>query len=147
MNITLLSTLRKSVLAATVAVAGLALGAQAVPAAHASVLVGPPTITTSVTQTSIASLNLNVEGIHFTPAGQVRVLVYDRNLHIVTTRIVTASPRLCNHLFCLGGGAIATHILFVSFFPHPHGTVYVIAYDVASHHWSNWSKAALPPLW
>ncbi|MBV9280103.1 MAG: hypothetical protein JOZ41_08490 [Chloroflexi bacterium] len=146
MKLAFRQTVRRTALALTMAVVGLSVGALAAPAAHAS-LFGPPTITTSISDINNSIQVLNVAGTHFAPGGQVTVQVYDSSYHLVSSRTVTASSVTCGPLVCFGGGAFSTGFEYFATLPHPHGTVHVIAGDLTTGRWSNWSNATFPSYW
>ena len=142
MTLTLRSTLQRTTLILTIAMAGLIVATQAVPAAHAAPPPAP-TITTSVTYSGFpGGANLNVQGVNFTPAGSVKVEVFDRFLHLAASRTFTASVQFSCHAgippVCTATGTFGQGFRFS---PLPPPQVYhVIAFDFGTGRWSNWSS-------
>jgi len=115
------------------ALVGLTFAAPAMPAAHAA---SQPSITATGHEQSVG-----VQGSGFTLGGTVYVAVYDAGYHYLTSTYVTAtrgvwfcSPitHVCRNL--VPGGAINASMDFGYF-----GYVHVIARDLFTNTWSNWS--------
>lgn len=117
------------------ALVGLTFAAPITPPAHAA---SQPRITATGYEQSVG-----VQGSSFTPGGRVFVAVYDAGYHLLTSTSVTAtrtvgfcSPftHVCRIL--VPGGAINASMDFGY-----AGYVHVIARDLSTNTWSNWSTA------
>jgi len=115
------------------ALVGLTFAAPAMPAAHAA---SQPSITATGYEQSVG-----VQGSGFTQGGRVFVAVYDAGYHRLTSTYVTATRAtwVCLPIthFCRNlapGGAINAYMDFGYF-----GYVHVIARDLSTNTWSNWS--------
>jgi hypothetical protein len=131
---------RLALLVALLALGGLGLAASPAPAAHAG-------STPSITAQGGAQV-FYVNGTDFTPNGKVMVQVYDSTWIFVTNKYTTAlGPHFVCHTSSIGticgldqGGEVGA-----SFVSQP-GTFHMLAYDVSSGTWSNWSTAHVIPI-
>jgi hypothetical protein len=115
------------------ALVSLTVAATATPAVHAA---STPSITATGYQEAV-----DVQGSGFTPGGQVFVAIYDANYIRLNSETVTASrsawicspfPLVCHHF----GGTIDAFITSTGGY---YGYVHVIAKDLSTSTWSNWS--------
>lgn len=148
----LLRTVKLAMATMAVALGGLTIAAHASPAAHAASQINPafrvinPTIKTSVFYFgSPEGATVDVQGSGFTPGGSVLVEEFASPLHVINSRLVTASP-FCSFtggiIRCNGGGAFSAGFEFDPL-PPTTQTYYYIAYDYGSHRWSNWSSQSI----
>ena len=112
---------------------GLTFAIPAMPAAHAA---SQPSITATGYEQSVG-----VRGNGFTPGGTVYVAVYDAGYHYLTSTHVTATRIVgfCSPIthvcrIVVAGGVINASMDFGYF-----GYVHVIARDLSTNTWSNWS--------
>ncbi len=138
--------IRLLVLTLVLAVVSLTVAATAISAVHAA---SQPSITAQGGE----GLYAPVAGSGFTPGGKVLVTVYDANYHFLAAETVTASR---NGVFCAGqihicymfshGGAINATVDLVGHLVFPdfdNAEVHVVAIDLSTARWSNWSMATL----
>jgi hypothetical protein len=155
MTITLRSTLKRTALILTMAVAGLTVATQAVPAAHAATA-STPSITAQAAYSFYSDNTftpfIEVQGSHFTPGGSVNIEILDSNWNLIFSRTVSTSIQL--HCQLVNGRPICyvTGGTFNQWFAFPNEpesstetlhTYYVIARDYSTGLWSNWSIVSM----
>jgi hypothetical protein len=126
---------RLVLLTMVLAVVSLTVAATATPAVHAA---PQPSITATGYQEAV-----DVQGSGFTPGGQVFVAIYDANYIRLNSETVIASRNtvVCSPIthicrLLLFGGTIDAFIATTGGY---YGYVHVIAKDLSTSTWSNWS--------